>query len=77
MYEILSDDGSYYGEIPQCNRVYVNADTREDRRDDAHDRCRIREPGSPSLLLTPSLFRDIQFLSHSTSAGVERWGASM
>lgn len=28
-YEILSDDGSYYGEIPECNGVYANADTLE------------------------------------------------
>lgn len=28
-YEILSDDGSYYGEIPECNGVYANAKTLE------------------------------------------------
>jgi predicted RNase H-like HicB family nuclease len=28
-YEILSDDGSYYGEIPPCNGVYANATTLE------------------------------------------------
>jgi predicted RNase H-like HicB family nuclease len=32
-YEILPDDGSYYGEIPQCNGVYANADTLEDCRE--------------------------------------------
>lgn len=28
-YEILGDDGSYYGEIPECNGVYANAETLE------------------------------------------------
>ena len=32
-YEILSDDGSFYGEIPVCNGVYANAATLEDCRD--------------------------------------------
>lgn len=32
-YEILPDDGSYYGEIPQCNGVYANAETLEDCRE--------------------------------------------
>jgi predicted RNase H-like HicB family nuclease len=31
-YEILSDDGSFYGEIPVCNGVYANAATLEDCR---------------------------------------------
>jgi len=26
-YEILPDDGSYYGEIRECNGVYANAKT--------------------------------------------------
>ena len=26
-YEILADDGSFYGEIPECNGVYDNATT--------------------------------------------------
>lgn len=26
-YEILPDDGTYYGEIPECNGVYANAAT--------------------------------------------------
>jgi predicted RNase H-like HicB family nuclease len=29
-YEILPDDGSYYGEIPQRNGVYAHAETLED-----------------------------------------------
>jgi len=29
-YEILPDDKSYYGEIPECNGVYANAPTLED-----------------------------------------------
>ncbi len=28
-YEILKDDGTYYGEIPECNGVYANAATLE------------------------------------------------
>lgn len=32
-YEILPDDGTYYGEIPQCNGVYANATTLEDCRE--------------------------------------------
>ena len=33
-YEILQEDGSYYGEIPQCNGVYANATTLEDCREE-------------------------------------------
>ena len=33
-YEILSDDGSFYGEIPECNGVYANAMTLESCRDE-------------------------------------------
>jgi len=32
-YEILPDDGSYYGAIPECTGVYANADTLEDCRE--------------------------------------------
>ena len=32
-YEVLSDDGTYYGEIPECNGVYANAATLEECRD--------------------------------------------
>ena len=32
-YEILADDGSFYGEIPVCNGVYANALTLEDCRE--------------------------------------------
>jgi predicted RNase H-like HicB family nuclease len=32
-YEILPDDGTYYGEIHECNGVYANADTLEDCRE--------------------------------------------
>ena len=31
-YEILSDDGTYYGEIPKCRGVYANASTLEECR---------------------------------------------
>ena len=32
-YEILPDDGSFYGEIPECNGVYANAVALEDCRE--------------------------------------------
>jgi len=32
-YEILSDDGSFYGEIPGLDGVYSNAGTLEECRD--------------------------------------------
>ena len=35
-YEILTDDGSYYGEIPECKGVYANASTLEDCREELH-----------------------------------------
>ena len=31
-YEILPDDGAYYGEIPQCRGVWAQAKTLEDCR---------------------------------------------
>ena len=33
-YKILSDDGSYYGEIPRLQGVWANADTLEECRDE-------------------------------------------
>jgi len=33
-YELLSDDGSFYGEIPGCDGVYSNAMTLEACRDE-------------------------------------------
>lgn len=36
-YEILSDDGSYYGEVPECNGVYANARTLEDCREELRE----------------------------------------
>jgi len=33
-YEILSDDGSFYGEIPDFQGVYANAETLEDCRNE-------------------------------------------
>ena len=33
-YEILSDDGSFYGEIPGFQGVYANAETLEECRDE-------------------------------------------
>jgi predicted RNase H-like HicB family nuclease len=32
-YEILPDDGAYYGEIPECNGVYADAKTLEECRE--------------------------------------------
>ena len=32
-YEILDEDGSFYGEIPACNGVYANASTLEECRE--------------------------------------------
>jgi len=32
-YEILPDDGAYYGEIPECNGVYAHAKTLEECRE--------------------------------------------
>ena len=36
-YEILSDDGSFYGEIPGFDGVYANADTLEDCREELEE----------------------------------------
>jgi predicted RNase H-like HicB family nuclease len=36
-YEILPDDGSYYGEIPECNGVYANAKTLEECREELRE----------------------------------------
>ena len=33
-YELLADDGSFYGEIPACNGVYANAPTLEECREE-------------------------------------------
>ena len=33
-YEILQDDGSFYGEIPECSGVYANAPTLEECREE-------------------------------------------
>lgn len=32
-YEILPEDGGFYGEIPECNGVLANADSLESCRD--------------------------------------------
>ena len=36
-YEILPDDGSYYGEIPECCGVYANAKTLEECREELRE----------------------------------------
>lgn len=33
-YEILDDDGTFYGEIPECRGVYANASTLEECRNE-------------------------------------------
>jgi predicted RNase H-like HicB family nuclease len=33
-YEILKDDGTYFGEIPECRGVYANARSLEECRDE-------------------------------------------
>ncbi len=36
-YEILEDDGTFYGEIPGFNGVYANADTLEKCREELEE----------------------------------------
>ena len=36
-YEILPDDGTYYGEISDCNGVYANADNLERCREELRE----------------------------------------
>lgn len=36
-YEILPDDGTYYGEIPECSGVYANATALKDCRDELRE----------------------------------------
>ena len=36
-YEILTDDGSYYGEIPGFNGVYANTNALEDCREELRE----------------------------------------
>ena len=36
-YEILPDDGSYYGEIRECNCVYANAKTLDECREELRE----------------------------------------
>lgn len=36
-YEILSDDGSFYGEVPDFDGVYANADALEDCREELEE----------------------------------------
>ncbi len=36
-YEILDDDGTFYGEIPPCNGVYANAKTLEEYREELEE----------------------------------------
>ena len=33
-YEMLPDDGTYYGEVPECRGVYANARTLEECRNE-------------------------------------------
>lgn len=36
-YEILPEEGGYYGEIPQCPGVYATADTLEECRNELEE----------------------------------------
>jgi len=36
-YEIMADDGSYYGEVPECRGVYANSGTLEDCREELRE----------------------------------------
>ena len=36
-YEILPDDGSFYGHIPECQGVWANAETLEACRDELEE----------------------------------------
>jgi len=36
-YEILPDDGNYYGEIQECNGVYASSDNLEDCRQELQE----------------------------------------
>jgi predicted RNase H-like HicB family nuclease len=36
-YEILPDDGAYYGEIPECNGVYAHAKSLEECREELQE----------------------------------------
>jgi predicted RNase H-like HicB family nuclease len=36
-YEILPDDGTYYGEIPDCNGVWANAESLEACREELQE----------------------------------------
>ena len=36
-YEILPDEGSYYGEIPECKGVYANTETLEGCREELRE----------------------------------------
>lgn len=36
-YEILADDGQFYGEIAECNGVYATAPSLEDCRDELEE----------------------------------------
>ncbi|MBM4037908.1 MAG: type II toxin-antitoxin system HicB family antitoxin [Planctomycetes bacterium] len=36
-YRIFGEDGSYYGEIPECNGVWANAATLEECREELRE----------------------------------------
>jgi predicted RNase H-like HicB family nuclease len=59
-YQILQDDGTYYGEIPECKGVYANAKTLEECREE------LRE-----VLEEWVLFRVHKNLRLPTIAGIE------
>jgi hypothetical protein len=54
-YEILGDDGGFYGEIPGFEGVYANADPLEECRDELEEV--LRRSGSCSGFLRTYRFR--------------------
>ena len=59
-YEILEDDGGFYGEIPDLEGVYANADSLEECRDELEE-----------VLEEWVLFRVSRNLSLPTVDGIE------
>ncbi|MBI4704127.1 MAG: type II toxin-antitoxin system HicB family antitoxin [Deltaproteobacteria bacterium] len=62
-YEILTDDGSYYGEIPGFDGVYANAVTLEKCRDE------LEEVLEDWILLRVS--RNLPLLGHIVLEGLD------
>ena len=46
-YEILEDDGTFYGEIPECRGVFANAETLEGCREQLEEVLEDWIPSAP------------------------------